>query len=200
MNQTFREYMRSFLSEKKAKTVVEVGSDVQLKLALNLAPHCERFYSVNFPEHHAMMQGWYELHQDYGVRNIELLSGNAVNLSTLITHADVIILQNVLLDLTGKDTPLLLKYRRGESECSDEQWRELASRFEQAEEQGVREFLKVANPGYVVRFGRPEENGKFRSLLVDRFGIDPRKVEMKGLLYDETREEWEAYIINNVRQ
>jgi len=146
MTQTFYEHMAQFLRDKDAKDVVEVGSDVQLKLALNIAPHCRTFYSVNFLEDHARMQGWYELHQGMcGVTNIRLLSGNAVHVSDLIKHADVIILQNVLIDGSGTDTDLMWKYKRGELECSDEQWSELIGKFGQAEEDAYKGFLPPNN-------------------------------------------------------
>ena len=45
MNQKFYEYMQNFLEKKEAQNVVEIGSDVQLKLALKLAPYCEKFYA-----------------------------------------------------------------------------------------------------------------------------------------------------------
>lgn len=198
MTQTFYKYMAQFLRDRNVKDVVEVGSDVQLKLALNLAPHCRTFYSVNFPEDHAGMQGWHELHQDMGgVTNIKLLSGNAVQLSDLIKHTNIIILQNVLIDGTGTDTDLMWKYRRGELKCSDEQWTELCGRFRQAEENAYRGFLQVAKPGHIIRFGRPEENGRFKSMLVDKLGVKPKRIQTRELLYDETRDVWEAYFIDN---
>ena len=198
MTQTFYEYMAQFLKGINAKDVVEIGSDVQLKLAFNLASHCETFYSVNFPEDHADMQGWYKLHQKMdNVSNIKLLSGNAVDLSGLINHADVIILQNVLIDGNGTDTDLMWKYRREELECSDEQWAELVDKFGQAEEDAYRGFLQVAKPGYIVRFGRPEEDGKFRSMLIDKLGVESTRIQTRELLYDETCDVWEAYFIDN---
>lgn len=198
MTQTFYEYMAQFLRDRNVKNVVEIGSDVQLKLALNLAPHCRTFYSINFPEDHARMQGWYELHQDMGgVTNIKLLSGNAVQLSDLIKHTDIIILQNVLIDGTGTDADLTWKYRRGELKCSNEQWVELCGRFRQAEENAYREFLRVAKPGHIVRFGRPEEDGRFKSMLVDKLGVEPTRIQTRQLLYDETRDVWETYFIDN---
>ena len=201
MTQTFVEFMADFLKEKKAKDVVEIGSDVQLKLALDLSPYCERFYSVNFPEDHERMKGWYEMHQEMGCSNIELLSGNAVQLSDLIPKADIIILKNVLLDLNGEDTALMWKYRRGEMEYTEEQLEELRVRFLQAEEQGYKEFLKVANPGYIIQFGRQEPQeiqGAFRSFLVDELKISPEKIEKKELLYEKNDLwPWEAYIIDN---
>lgn len=197
MAEGFYGYMKGFLKEKKAKDVVEVGSDIQLKLALNLAPYCQNFYSVNFPEDHEMMNGWYSMHKKMGAKNIELLSGNAMELSSLIPHADIILLQNVLLDLTGKDTELMLRYRRKETECSEEQWNELVSRFRQAEEKGFREFLKVASPGYIVKFDRPESDGSFEKIAVGKLGVKPARIERKELLYDDTGDLWEAYIIDN---
>jgi len=201
MTQKFYDYMQDFLIEKKAKNVVEVGSDIQLKLALNLAPYCRTFFSVNFPEDCRRMRGWYEMHQKMaGIYNIVLKSGNAMKLSEMIPHADIIILQNVLLDLTGEDTALMWKYRRGELEYSEEQWTELGSRFKEAEEQGYKEFLKVANLGYVIRFGRPEPDDKFRNLLTDKLEVDSAHINQKKLLYDETGDVWEAYIIDNTQE
>ncbi|MBI4451394.1 hypothetical protein HY642_05445 [Candidatus Woesearchaeota archaeon] len=201
MAQTFCEYMIDFLRVKKAEDVVEVGSDIQLSLALKLAPHCTRFYSVNLPEDCERMRGWYEMHQEMaGVDNIELLGGNAVQLSGLVPHADVIILQNVLLDLTGKDTVLMWKYRRRELECSEGEWKKLIGRFDWAEAQGYQEFLKVADPGYVIRFNRPEPDGNFRNLLVEKLKVDPARIVRKDLLYDGSRDVWEAYIVDNAQR
>ena len=198
MTQTFYEHMSQFLREKDAKDVVEVGSDVQLKLAMALSPHCGKFYSVNFLEDHVRMQGWYEMAKDMGgATNLALLSGNAVELPSLVDHADVIILQNVLIDGNGTDTDLMWKYRRGEKPCSDEEWTELVGKFRTAEENAYRGFLQVANPGYVVRFGRPEEDGKFRSMLVDKLGVEPTRIQTRELLCDDTRDVWEAYFIDN---
>lgn len=198
MAQTFYEYMAQFLRDRNIGDVVEVGSDVQLKLALNLAPHYKNFYSVNFPEDHIRMREWYKLHRDMGgVSNIHLLSGNALQLPDLIKHADLIVLQNVLIDGTGTDTDLMWKYRRGELECSEEQWAELVGRFRQAEQDAYRGFLQVAEPGHIVRFGRPEEDGKFKSMLVDKLGVEPTRIQTQELLYDDTRDVWEAYFIDN---
>jgi hypothetical protein len=96
MTQTFYDFMKAFLKEKEAKTIVEVGSDVQLRLAANLASSCQRFCSVNFPIDHFRMRGWYDVLKGMGGQNVELLSGNGVYLSKLIPHADVIILSNLL--------------------------------------------------------------------------------------------------------
>lgn len=197
MTQTFYEYMAQFLIDKKLKCVVEVGSDFQLKLALELAPYCNTFYSVNFPEVHERMQGWYKLQKIDGVQNIELLSGNAVQLSNLIEHADAIVLQNVLIDGTGTDTDLRWKYKKGELECSGEQWDEIIAKLRQAEEDAYKEFLQVAKPGYVIRFGDPEKNGEFKNMLVDKLGVEPTQIQTRELLYDVIDEIWEAYFIHN---
>ena len=193
----FYDYMAAFLKEKQAKDVVEVGSDTQLKLALNLAPYCETFYSVNFAEHHAMMHGWLEMHGDMGgVYNIKLLSGNALNLESLIAHADVIILQNVLIDGSGEDTALMWKYKRGELPYTQTDWEALLARFADAEEQAYKAFLRVAKPGHIVRFGRPEADGAFRKLL-QKLEVPAARIEARELLYDDTDEVGEAYFVNN---
>lgn len=196
--QTFSEFMADFLIRIQAREVVEIGSDSQLKLALNLAPCCERFYSVNFPEDCIRMEGWYKLHQEMGgIRNLELVSGNALRLSELIHQADVIILQNVLLALTREDMDLMWKYRRGELECSDEQWAELISKFDRAEEEGFREFLKVAKPGYIIVFKKVNPDRNFMDFLVDKLKIDPNRIEQKELLRDNSEDIQGAWIINN---
>ncbi|PIN75937.1 hypothetical protein COV17_03370 [Candidatus Woesearchaeota archaeon CG10_big_fil_rev_8_21_14_0_10_36_11] len=202
MTQTFYEHMAQFLRDKDAKDVVEVGLDVQLRLARALSSHCRKFYSVNFSEDHARMQGWYELARDMGgVTNLEFLSGNVLELPNLlpnlIDHADVIILQGVLIDGTGTDTDLMWKYRRGELECDDGLWRELVSRFRQAEEDAYKGFLQVAKPGHIVRFGKPEEDKKFKNMLVDKLRVDPTRIQTKVLLYGDTGNVGKAFFIDN---
>jgi len=199
MAQTFYEHMAQFLKDIHAKDVVEVGSDVQLKLVMALSPHCQNFYSVNFPEDHVRMQGWYEIAREFGgVTNLTLLSGNALQLPSLINRADAIILQNVLIDGNGTDTDLLWKYRREELKCTEKLEAELVGRFRQAEEEAYRGFLQVAKPGHIVKFGRPEEEiGRFRNMLIGKLRVEPARIQVKGLLYDNTSDVWEAHFIDN---
>jgi hypothetical protein len=183
MVQTFYDYMVQFLQEKNAKDVVEIGSDIQLKMALTLAPFCQNFYSVNFKEHHNMMIGWHEMHQNMGVNNIRLLSGDALQLPALLYRADIIIIQNVLIDgNNGKDTELMWKYKRGEEPCSDEKWANLTSKFELAEEKAYGGFLQVAKPGYIVRFQPRAETENFRNMLTEKLRVDPAKINIENLL------------------
>ncbi len=190
--------MATFLRAKEAHDVVEVGSDVQLRLALRLAPHCRTFYSVNFPEDHERMRGWYELHRDMGgVENLVLLSGNAVRLPDLIGHADVILVKNVLIAGSETELELLANYRMGVLRFSEEELAELRARFLQAKEDAYRGFLRVAKPGHVVWFGRPEEGEGLRDMLVEKLGVPPDKIQTRGLFYDETRDMGEAYFIDN---
>ncbi|MBW3019305.1 hypothetical protein KY329_03930 [Candidatus Woesearchaeota archaeon] len=190
---TFYEHMAGFLEEVNAKDVVEVGSDSRLTLARALAPHCETFYSVNFAKDHEGMEGWHELLQKQGVGNIILLSGNAVQLSYLIGHADVIVLQNVLIDPTGEDTALAWQYKKGELKCTEEQWETLLERLDQAREDAYTDFLRVANPGHIVTFGRPDD-GELGQMLE---GLGVERVKKIPLLYDDTRDAWEAYFVDN---
>ncbi len=196
MTQTFYDFMTQFLREKNARDVVEVGSDPGLELARALAPHCERFYSVNFPEDHQRMQKQYET-VGGTVNNIELVSGNAIQLPNLVRHADVIILQNVLIDDNyGKETDLMWKYRGRELGCSAQQKEELVAKFRLAEENAYREFLKVAKPGYIVSFYRLGEE-RFTNMLVNKLGVSPSQIERRRLLNDRSSEVWEAYFIKN---
>jgi hypothetical protein len=196
--QAFSDYMSGFLKRIGARDVVEIGPDVQLRIATNLSPYCYRYSCINFPEDTKRMQGWYGLRKNMGqLENVELIGGNAIHLSKSVPHADVIILHNVLLDSTGNDTELLWKYNREEVECSDEQWNELVGRFNQAKNEGYKEFLKVANPGYIVVFGRPDNNNEFMTFLKDTLKIDPKTIDKMELFYDDSEDKWELFVINN---
>lgn len=196
-SQTFSEWMGDFLARTHPKTIVEIGPDVQLRLAWKFSPYCETYYAVALPEDTKAMEGWYEMGIGLGNENVKLISGNAIRLSELIPQANLIILHNVLLDLTGKDTELMWKYKRGELKCSNEEWAELVSRFAKAQEEGYKEFLKVAKPGFIITFRRADPDGTFKNFLVKTIKIDPSKIEQKGLLYDDSEELWEAHIIDN---
>ena len=196
--QGFAQYMQAFLEQKQAKIVVEVGSDTRLSLAARLAPHCQALYSVNFPGHAARMAEWHELYKSLGIQNIEIVSGDALHLSALIPHADIILLQNVLLAQAEEDTVFMWRYSKGEVTCPKEDFDALLARFRKAEEQGHREFLSVASPGHIVRFGRPDPHGRFERLLTETLEVSPGKIRKESLLYDSTEEIWEAYIIDNV--
>lgn len=196
----FNLWIRSFLRHHKSDIVVDIGSDPRLELAFAISPYCGIVHSVNFPQEHREIKGWYELHRRMGSGgNIELTSGDALHLSDLIPHADVVIAQNVLLDgNNGDDTTLMWQYRRGDKECSDEEWEKLRERFTQAEIDGFTEFLKVANPGYVIKFARASNRDVFMKMLIENLGIDPEKIERRKMLYDaEDEEEWETFIIDN---
>jgi hypothetical protein len=197
--QTFIEYMAQFMQDKKAQDVVEIGSDIQLKLAVNLAPYCKTFYSVNFAHDHAMMRGWLDMHRKMAdVDNIALLSGNAVNLPSMIAHADIILLRSVLIDgRNGIDTHLMWRYRRGEEPCTDELWAGLVSRFDKAELDAYKGFLKVAKPGHIVAFESPENGKTLNDMLVGKLGVEPAHIQVKELSYDDGSEIWNAYIIEN---
>ena len=86
---------------------------------------------------------------------------------------------------------------RGNKPCSDEEWAELRERFDTAEVSAYRGFLQVAKPGHIVRFGIPEKDGRFRSMLVDKVGVEPTRIHARELLDDYTRDVWEAYFIDN---
>lgn len=198
MTQTFYEYMANFLEEKNIKSIVEIGSDMQLKLAMALSHKSNKFYSVNFPEDHAKMKEWYDLAREMGgFTNIELISGNAVELPRLIKHTDAIILQNVLIDGNGTDARLMWQYRNGERQFSEKNWADLRDRFVIAEENAYKGFLEVAKPGYIIRFGRPAQDKRFQNMLIDKLGVNPARIQTKDLLYDETSNPWEAYFVDN---
>lgn len=197
-DQTFTGFMREFLKTNSVDTLVEVGSDVQLRVALHLSDSCKKVISVNFKEDHDRSSGWYDLHQDHGCYNLELRSGNAMDLSKIVPKADVVLLHNVLLDPTGTDTALLWKYRRNEVEYTDDDWDKLVEKFRKAEVDGYREFLKVANPGYVISFNRKESEGSQDKLLTEKLGIDKSKITKVQLKYDEEdKDQWILHIVDN---
>ena len=197
-DQTFTDFMREFLKSNSIGTLVEVGSDVQLRIAYQLSDSCKKVISVSFKEDHDRSRGWYDLHQDHGCYNLELRSGNAMELSKIVPKADVVLLHNVLLDPTGTDTALLWKYRRKEVECTDDNWNKLIERFRKAEVDGFEEFLKVANPGFVITFNRKEVEERYDNLLTEKLGIDISKITKVQLKYDEENEDqWILHIIDN---
>lgn len=196
----FSEFMAGFLKTIQAKIVVEVGSDVQLRVAGKLAPHCERYYSVNFPEDNLRMGGWYDFGKELGVLlNAELVGGSALQLSKLIPHADVILLHNVCLEFENGDMALICKHRRGETKLTDDQLEELTLKFAKAREKGYREFLEVARPGFIVTFLRSEFADELRNFFIEQLGVDSSKLKQLQLLYDNgvSDEKWQALIIEN---
>ncbi len=205
--QTLENFVKGFIESrpggKPVDDIIEIGSDIQLKFALRLAPYCKTFSSVNFPQDHAMMQGWYEMHQKMGgVDNMSLLSGDATKLSDILPHTDLILARNVLIDgNNGEDTTLMMKYRRGEVKCNDKLWAELIAKFDPAQERAYKEFLKVAHPGAIITL---EHKDKEKDTLnfFKKLGISSRNITSTPVLYDsdaEATEEnsWNAYTIMN---
>ncbi len=195
----FGPWLTDFLQQHRSDVVVDIGSDIQLKLALDMSSFSGIVHSVSFPENHMRMTGWHEMHQAMGARNIKLTSGDALHLSELVPQADVIIVKNLLLDgNNGEDTTLMWQYRRGERAYTDEEWEALWERFDQAEVDGFAEFLRVANPGYIIRFARTDDEGSYYKVLTEKLGVDPARIDKQQLLCDVgDREAWEVYIIDN---
>lgn len=200
--QTFVDFMGEFLIRKKAGTVVEIGSDTQLRLANRLSSKCRRYISVNFSEDCQRLtnSGWYEMRKKTGIfDNLEIVEGDATRLSEVVPQAEVIIIHNVLLDSrNGEDTRLAWRIRRGETKVSQSELDELNARFDDASEKAYKEFLRVAKPGYIVSFQEEDPNGEFWIFLTEKMKIDPSKIEIKPLKYDEEDNEgWEVFIITN---
>jgi hypothetical protein len=197
MGETFYEYMRNLLGEDRDKILVEVGSDVQLKLATSLAPYCQRIYSVNFKIDHDRMQGWYDLAKDMGgATNLELRSGNITNLANLVDRADIIIAQNLLVAANDTDIALMWKYRRREIECTEEAWHDLVGRFNQAEEQAYKSFFQVAKPGKIITFRRPDPEKSLLKVL-SKINVSEKSITKRELTTPQN-DVWEAYIIENM--
>lgn len=193
-HQEFSAFMREFIGQVGAKIVVEVGADAALERAALIAPVCKRYYAVTLPEDTDRMQGFHEF---LGDENIEIITGNAVSLSEMIPHADVIILHNVLLDLTGNDTAQMWSYRRGEKEFNQADWDRLIANFTEAKLRAYREFLKIARPGHIVTFQRKEMAGRERAFITQTLGVPSDRVREQELLYDGTLDLWTAYIIDS---
>ena len=198
--QTFCGFLRDFLSKIKPrpKEIVEVGSDIQLKLALDIADLCDSVFCVDFPELCAMKEGWLEMHRGMaGVSNIRQIADNALRLSRWVSGADAIILRNVLLELEKGDTERMLRYQRGEIRINEKEMKELNQRFVQAEETAYREFLKVASSGYIIALRRPDD--RFREMLIDRLGVREQSITIRKLRHDGSEELLDCYIIDNTR-
>jgi hypothetical protein len=199
---TFVDFMGEFLVQHNAGTVVEIGSDTQLRLANRLSGKCKRYLSVNFPQdcQRLASSGWYEMGKDIGsLNNLEMVEGDATRLSEVVPRAEVIILHNVLLDSrNGEDTRLAWQVRNEEKNIPNEEYDELVARFKSAKEKAYQEFLKVAKPGYIVEFQRHDPDNEFWKFLTETMKIDQSKIERKPLMYDEeNRLGWEVFVISN---
>lgn len=194
--QEFSPFVAQLIRDKGLETVVEIGPDVKLERASRIAPACKRYSAIALPEDVQRMSGWYDL---LAIPNLELIPGNAVSLSTLVPKADLVLVHNVLLDLTGEDTALMWKYRRGEIPASEEDWEMLRERFSQAFKRGYCEFLRVANPGYVATFQRKEnaEGVQMDDFIKDYLRVPREKVDKRELFYDGSTDLWQAHIIDN---
>lgn len=201
MTQTFLEYMIQFLQEKQPEIVIEVGSDVQLERAFCFAPYCKTMYSVTLPEDCVRMAGWHDLRCGMsGIQNVNLIGSDATQLLSLVSHADVIFLHNVILDgNNGYDTSLMWKYNRDELPCSETDWFALVKRFHSTEEKAYKGFLEVAKPGYIISFNRAELGAGLRKRFVQNVGIKPTQIETIPLFYETgDKELWEASVIHNL--
>lgn len=196
----FSEYVGELFRGLKPETVVEVGPDNRLSLMPRLGRLCGRYVGVALPEDCERSQQWYAMHQEMGVGNIELIAGNAIDLPKIVPKADVILVHNVLLDLTGNDTALMWEYRRGQREPNEEEAKKLQQRFAYAKAQGYRGFLEVANPGLVLTFNRATGTEPFIEGITTVVGVDRAQISVEPLLYDgglATDEQWELITIDN---
>jgi len=194
----FQNWLKDFVRQHKSDVVVDIGSDMQLTLAFALAPLSGIVHSVNFSREHIRMKLSYRA-SDIKRSNVKLTSGDALKLGNLIPHANIILVHNVLLDgNNGEDTKLMWQYRRDEVEYIENDWQTLLNRFNKAEQDGFTEFLRVANPGYIIKFGRVDEEDNFMKTLTEKIGVDSANIERRRFLYgDGDKEQWEAYIIDN---
>jgi len=134
---------------------------------------------------------------------MKLIAGNGVNLPDLVDHADLIILHNLLIAASEEDMDLLGKHIRKEIELSEEEKAKLDAKFRQAEIDAYRGFLQVADPGYIVRFGRAGREKQIQHMLTDEIGVEPSRIKTIELLYaaelgDRMPDEvWKAHIIDN---
>ncbi len=200
--QEFSDYMGDFFRRTRPDTVVEVGPDVQLRLAVRLGSLCSRYVAVALPEDVQRSQGWYGMHQDMGI-NVELMAGNATRLSDVVQHADVVFSHNVLLDLTGEDTQLMWAYRRKQKPHTERDMQALGERFQQARHDGFAESMKVASDGHVMAFHRaPSTEPLVEMLTKSDLAVDPARISVTPLLYDDGEargDAWELVTIDNTQ-
>jgi len=200
MVKDFYPYMRDWIKAHECHDVVEAGSDFELRTAFRLAPSCEKLYSVNFPHDHERMLEHFYLHREIGRNyNVELLSGNILELSNLINRADLVLAKDLLVDSSGKDIPLLWAYNVGKKRCTNEDWSLLWKRFSDAEESAYNEFFKVANPGYVAFFNVARSAEKIAGVLENNLGISPARIERVELREERSGKDWILQIVDNFK-
>lgn len=201
-NVTFVEYMSEFLHNNKMDTIVEIGSDSQLRIANRLSNSCKRYISLNLPRDVDRLtnSGWYEMGKDLGtLKNCEVIGGDATKLEEVVSHADLIILHNVKIDGNGgEDTMLYWKMRRGEEEATEEKVKKLFSSFDSAKIEAYKQFMKVAKPGFIIVFQDAESDEEFMKFLTETININPGKIKKDHIKYDEEdTDDWVVYTIDN---
>lgn len=198
--QEFSAYVGDLFREIQPDTVVEVGPDNALSLMPKLGRLCGRYVAITLPEDFERAKGLFAIHQDMGVGNVELISGNAVDLPELVPKADVIMIHNVLLDLTGEDTRRMWAHRRGEQPLDEEEIAKIKDRFAYARGKSYQGFMEVASDGRILTFHRAQSTEGFIEGLTSVVGVDSRKISVVSLLYDggvATDEAWDLVTIDN---
>lgn len=227
--QEFSEYLISMLQTVQPETMVEVGPDTTLRharlfagfvriagyTAVALEADVER--AVDWIEYGAKRglgrtvlkakymadKGGYEIEDDdtSGLATwFKLIPGNAIELSGTVPHADIILLHNVLLDLTGSDATKVMAHRRKEQVLPAEEVSELMAHFPIAQEKSYAEFLNVANPGAILTFLRAQHAPELVQTLTNSLGVSPEQISRIPLLYDDGKaadEDWELVIVDN---
>ncbi|MCK4634661.1 MAG: hypothetical protein KAT37_02190 [Candidatus Aenigmarchaeota archaeon] len=193
-DKSFTEFMKYFLDlSGYNENIVEIGSDTQLKLALDLSGHCNTIYSVDFEHSNSYKRGWCEMHSKRGINNIKLIDGNVKNLSSLIKNADLIFTRRVVLEYEAGDMKKHMSYERGEKELTKNEISQLKDNFQRAPKEVYEEFLRVANPGYLVLFNPAdfETENTIKSL-----GLEENVVTV-NLLAEPWKEVWPCVIVDN---
>jgi hypothetical protein len=198
---SFTNYMRNLMYQLKAKTVVEIGPDSQYLDAMQLSRNCQKYIAVSLPSFVEYSKVCYELGQEMGRLDIELIPGNATELSSLVDKADLVFVKNAALELYDGDMTRIWQDKRGEIKLSEDERNQLFDRLREAERKSLNEALIVARNGCLVTFYRtPQSNDKY-ALLTQELGVDPARITRQPLRYDydgiANDDEWELLMIDN---
>ena len=198
----FYTYACNLIKNNKLKQVVEINSDSGLDFAFEASKYCNRYYSLHFEKDFKFMQ---DKLKSKPIKNIEILAGNPFLLPEIMQQKgckpDLLILNEAYFSESWNDTNLFWKYFHcidhlsGIHKLSDPEIENIPNLIEQNDELAYRRFLKLINPGYILRFDSRNRSDSVLNLFLNRLKIPPAKIESHEFKHNGNP--WEAYLVHN---
>jgi len=155
---TATEYLTELYQQIRPRLVVEIGSDPRMTLAARTGHLTKEIAVVDFKQEQDYKRSWWNLHREMGGINLTRIDGDALNLSSLISEADIVYSHNVLFDSeNGEDTRRMLAYNRREIDLPETELNEIEQRFREAEIKAIDKACKVASNGHIIWFSKDKD-------------------------------------------